>query len=97
MYASVFHDHNNNCFIPHLGVCHTPCVCVYFVVCHLLACCLRLFPFRFTFRVAMQIPDMENVFRGEFREELMCIMHFQILVLLSAEARLQREVGVSRL
>lgn len=44
-----------------------------------------------------QILDMEDVFRGEFREELMCIMHFQILVLLSAEARLQREVGVSRL
>lgn len=32
------------------------------------------------------------MFRGAFRDELMCMMHFQILVLLSAEARLQREV-----
>lgn len=33
------------------------------------------------------------MFRGAFRDELMCMMHFQILVLLSAEARLQREVN----
>lgn len=33
------------------------------------------------------------MFREAFRDELMCMMHFQILVLLSAEARLQREVS----
>ncbi|CAM9221450.1 unnamed protein product, partial [Hapterophycus canaliculatus] len=37
------------------------------------------------------ILDSESVFRRAFRDELMCMMHFQILVLLSAEARLQRE------
>lgn len=41
----------------------------------------------------IQILDNESVFRGAFREELLCMMHFQILVLLSAEARLQREAS----
>ncbi|CAM9325405.1 unnamed protein product, partial [Ectocarpus sp. 12 AP-2014] len=43
--------------------------------------------------ILLEILDNESVFRGAFREELMCMMHFQILVLLSAEARLQREAS----
>lgn len=40
-----------------------------------------------------QVLDNDTVFREEFENELMCMMHFQILVLLSAETRLQREVS----
>lgn len=43
-----------------------------------------------------KILDNESVFREAFRDELMCMMHFQTLVLLSAEARLQREASYGR-
>ncbi|CAM9215817.1 unnamed protein product, partial [Discosporangium mesarthrocarpum] len=39
----------------------------------------------------VEINDQEELFQHEFAEELRCIMHFNMLVLLSAEARLQRE------
>lgn len=51
----------------------------------LISCCFYLFA---------QILNEERELQRAFRDELMCMMHLQVLALISAEARLQREASL---